>query len=94
MRANANFNEQWSGNIEYYHVLEQDKVSIHEDTTPNYDMLNLVFDYELVAPKGNEYRIYLKGNNLLNQKVYAHESFLPTIPQVGRNFTLGINIGF
>lgn len=94
MRANANFNEQWSGNVEYYHVFEQDKVSIHEDTTPNYDMLNLGFDYKFAAPKGNDYRIYVKGNNLLNQKVYAHESFLPTIPQVGRNFTLGINIGF
>lgn len=94
LQTNASFNEKLSGNLEYYHVFKQDKVSLHEDSTPHYNMLNLGANYQLNTLKGTDYRIYVKGNNLLNEKIFAHESFLSKIPQAGRNFTLGVNINF
>ncbi|MFB2539534.1 hypothetical protein ACEYX6_09250 [Acinetobacter sp. c2-A9] len=42
----------------------------------------------------SEYDVFLKANNLLDEKVYAHETFLPQMPQMGRNFNLGINFKF
>ncbi|WP_423250361.1 hypothetical protein, partial [Acinetobacter nosocomialis] len=34
------------------------------------------------------------ANNLLDDQIYQHASFLSTIPQVGRNFTVGVNFNF
>ncbi|MDU3123861.1 MAG: hypothetical protein E6710_16340, partial [Acinetobacter baumannii] len=41
-----------------------------------------------------DYRVYLKANNLLDDTVYQHASFLSNIPQVGRNFTVGVDFSF
>ena len=40
------------------------------------------------------HRVYFKANNLLDETVYSHTSFLSTIPQVGRNFTVGLDFSF
>ncbi|MCY3199504.1 TonB-dependent receptor, partial [Acinetobacter baumannii] len=64
-----------------------------EQVTAGYTMLNMT-----VADKNtlshNEYALLFKAKNLLDQKVYAHETFLPYIPQIGRNFSLGLNLNF
>ncbi len=92
-RFKADFDDKWSGELEYYRVFAQDKLSKFESTTPSHDMLNLTINYDNFW-QNSDYQIFFKANNLLNQSVYAHETFLPYIPQMGRNFSLGVNVKF
>lgn len=66
---------------------------IHEDATPGYHLLNVGLTYHKHIGK-TEFSATLQGNNLLNQKIYTHTSYLPYVPQMGRNFVLGVNIKF
>lgn len=92
-RLKADFDDRWSGDVEYVHTFKQDKLSKFESETAGNHMLNLGLNYQHY--KGVvDYSIFFKANNLLNQQVYAHETFLPYIPQMGRNFSMGINFKF
>ena len=93
-RADVNFADGWSGLAEYYHVFNQDKFASFEQETAGYNMVNLGVSYAGQFAKSNDYRVYVKANNLLDDQVYSHTSFLSNIPQVGRNFTLGVEFGF
>ena len=66
---------------------------ITENKTEGYNLLNLGADY--ASAYGNfDYTLSLRANNLLDEKIYIHNSFLPYVPQMGRNFTLGLNVKF
>jgi iron complex outermembrane receptor protein len=66
---------------------------VTENKTEGYNLLNLGADYE--SSYGNfDYTLSLRVNNLLDEKMYIHNSFLPYVPQMGRNFTLGLNVRF
>lgn len=93
-KVNASFDDHWSGLAEYYHVFNQDKIASYETQTEGYHMVNLGLAYTAQYAKKNDYRVYLRANNLLDNQVYSHASFLSNIPQVGRNFTVGIELGF
>lgn len=93
-KVDANFDDHWSGLAEYYHVFNQDKITSYEQETDGYNMLNLGVSYAGQYAKNNDYRVYFKANNLLDQQVYSHASFLSNIPQVGRNFSVGLEFGF
>lgn len=93
-KVNAQFDDAWSGSAEYYHVLKQDKISAHEQDTQAYNMVNLGLNYTGQYGQQNTYRIALKANNLLDDQVYSHSSFLAHIPQMGRNFSLGFEFDF
>lgn len=93
-KVNVDFADGWSGSAEYYHAFKQDHISVFEQNTPGYDMVNLAVAYQAKYASNKDYRVYFNANNLLDQKVYQHASFLANIPQVGRNFTLGIEFGF
>ena len=93
-KVDAKFTDQWSGLAEYYHVFKQDKIADFEQETQGYNMLNLGVSYAGQYAKGNDYRVYFKANNLLDDQVYSHASYLSNIPQVGRNFSVGVELGF
>jgi len=93
-KLNADFGDGFSGSAEYYHVFEQDKIAAYETDTQSYNMLNLGVAYSGKYSNVGDYRVYLNANNLLDDQVYQHASFLSTIPQVGRNFTVGVNFNF
>ncbi|MDQ8954167.1 zinc piracy TonB-dependent receptor ZnuD [Acinetobacter rudis] len=93
-KVNAQFDERWSGNAEFYHVFQQDKIAAYESETPSYNMLNLGVAYTGQYKIAQEYRVFLNANNLLDEKVYQHASFLPSIPQMGRNFVMGVDFKF
>ncbi|WP_419693081.1 TonB-dependent receptor [Mannheimia haemolytica] len=92
-RFNADFNLNWSGMLEYYRVFAQKKVSKYEQVTPGHHQVNLGVTYSNHFNQ-TEYQVFLKVDNLLNQKMYQHASYLPHIPQMGRNAMLGMNISF
>ncbi|OAL75813.1 TonB-dependent receptor [Acinetobacter sp. SFB] len=93
-KVDANFDDHWSGLAEYYHVFNQDEITSYEQESAAYNMLNLGVSYAGQYAKNNDYRVYFKANNLLDEQVYSHASFLSNIPQVGRNFSVGLEFGF
>ena len=93
-KVNASFAEGWSGHAEYYHAFKQDEFAVYETQTNGYNMVNWGLAYAGQYAKGNDYRVYFNANNLLDDQVYSHSSFLSNIPQVGRNFTMGVEFGF
>lgn len=93
-KVNADFGDGFSGSAEYYHVFQQDKIAAYETDTQSYNMLNLGMAYSGNYSNVGDYRVFLNANNVLDDQVYQHASFLSTIPQVGRNFTVGVNFSF
>ena len=93
-KLNADFDDHWSGSAEYYHVFQQDKIAAYETDSQSYNMLNLGVAYSGNYSNVSDYRVFLIANNLLDDQVYQHASFLSTIPQVGRNFSVGVNFSF
>ena len=93
-KLNADFDDHWSGSAEYYHVFQQDKIAAYETDSRSYNMLNLGVAYSGNYSNVSDYRVFLNANNLLDDQVYQHASFLSTIPQVGRNFSVGVNFNF
>ncbi|AHG76992.1 TonB-dependent receptor [Mannheimia varigena] len=92
-RFNADFNQNWSGMLEYYRVFDQNKVSKYEQPTKGHHQVNLGVTYSNQFNQ-TDYQIFLKVDNILNQKMYQHTSYLPHIPQMGRNAMLGLNMNF
>lgn len=66
---------------------------VTEDVTKGYTVLDLGVDYDNIW-KNVDYTLSLRANNLLNEKIYIHNSFLPYVPQMGRNVTLGLTVKF
>ncbi len=93
-RIKADFGQGYSGTAEYYHVFGQDDLANYETEGKSYNMLNLGLAYDGQINTKTGYQLYAKANNLLDSKVYLHESFLSDVPQIGRNFTMGINFNF
>nr|WP_315390346.1 TonB-dependent receptor [Neisseria bacilliformis] len=69
-------------------------VPVPEDSTRGYHLVNAGISYRGKWGREGEYTVSLHGNNLLNQKIYIHNSYLPYVPQMGRNFVFGVNVKF
>lgn len=93
MRLNAEFDRHWSGSLEYIRVLSQAKIAKYERKTAGYNLLNIGVNYNRYFGD-REYQIFLKVDNLLNQKAYNHASYLQQVPLMGRNLMLGVNVNF
>lgn len=97
---NAQFDAHWQGQASLYHVFQQDKIAAYEQTTAGYQMLNLGLSYSgkigMTEQQSNphNYKVYFNANNLLDAKVYQHSSFLSNVPQMGRNFVVGVQYKF
>ncbi|MGB3394140.1 MAG: TonB-dependent receptor [Stenotrophomonas sp.] len=82
----------WDGELELYRVMRQDDIAGFESVTPGYDMLNLSVNYRFTDGRT---RLFLRGNNLLDEQVWNHASFLAsTIPLPGRNVSVGLSYDF
>ena len=93
-KVDVDFADGWSGLAEYSHVFKQDRIAAFEQETSGYNMVNLGVSYAGKYAQDTDYRVYFKANNLLDEDVYQHASFLSNIPQVGRNFTVGVDFSF
>lgn len=82
----------FSSEAEFYRVNPQRDIAAYETPSPGYNMLNLSFDYTL---QDGRTRLFLRGDNLLNEQVWNHASFLATtVPLPGRNFSAGLRYAF
>ncbi len=93
-KVNAEFDDYWSGSAEYAHVFKQDDIASYETDTQGYNMVNVGVAYKHPMSGKQEARVFFNANNLLDETVYEHSSFLSTIPQIGRNFVMGVNFTF
>ena len=93
-RVKADFDDHWSGSAEYYHVFNQDKFAAYEAETKGYNMVNVGVAYKYPLSGKQEASVFFNANNLLDETVYEHTSFLANIPQIGRNFVVGVNYKF
>lgn len=95
-RAGARINASWrafDSEIEFYRVARQDRIADHETVSPAYDMLNMTLSYRL-GEQGNS-SLFLRGNNLLDEQVWNHSSFLASVvPLPGRNISAGFRLAF
>lgn len=75
-------------------VQKQDQVADNEESSLGYDLVSLGMSYQAVLPN-SEYRIDLKANNLLDEEIRQHTSFVKEqAPQPGRNISLGVAVTF
>ena len=93
-RINADFDDHWSGSAEYSHVFNQDKLASFEQETQGYNMVNVGFAYKYPLSDKQQAKVFFNANNLLDENVYEHSSFLANIPQMGRNFVVGVDYQF
>lgn len=79
--------------VDVLHAFKQDRISENELVTDSYTNLSAIVTYKLPTKLGLE--IYAKANNLLNQEIREHTSFLKDIaPQAGRSLLLGLRADF
>ncbi|HZW17041.1 MAG TPA: TonB-dependent receptor [Brevundimonas sp.] len=84
----------WSGDVEYYHVFDQDHVAAFETVTPGYEMVNATAAYDFTVG-GFGAQAYVRANNLFDELALNHASFLThAAPLRGRNFVLGLRTVF
>ena len=93
-RVNATFDENWSGSAEYSHVFNQDKFAAYEQESSGYNMVNVGVAYQHPFANKQVAKVYFNANNLLDEEIYEHSSFLANIPQIGRNFVIGVDYKF
>ncbi len=76
-KVDVDFADGWSGLAEYSHVFKQDKITAFERETDGYNMVNLGVAYSGQLKDQNDYRVYFKANNLLDEDVYSTRHSLP-----------------
>jgi iron complex outermembrane receptor protein len=84
----------WSLYGQWQQTQKQDQVADNEEASQGYDLLTLGMTYQTVLAN-NEYLIDIKANNLLDEEVRLHTSFVKEqAPQPGRNISLGVAVNF
>jgi iron complex outermembrane receptor protein len=84
-----------SGDVEYFHTFEQDKIASYETRTAGYDMLNATLSYRVGLGQAKSVEFYARGSNLLNELAFAHTSFVKgQSPLRGRNVVFGMRHAF
>ena len=79
---------------QWQQIQKQDQVADNEEISLGYDLLTLGMTYQSVLAN-SEYRIDLKANNLLDEEIRQHTSFVKEqAPQPGRNISLAFGVKF
>ncbi|MEN9845370.1 MAG: hypothetical protein RIS36_517 [Pseudomonadota bacterium] len=80
--------------LELQQVFEQDKVADYETTTDGYSMFNLYLSKD-VNYDGRTYELFVRGTNLLSEKVRNHVSYIKDVaPLPGASAMAGIRVRF
>jgi len=94
VRLQQAFTPALSGQVEAYRVLRQKDHADYESETAGYNMLGAGVAYTGAIAR-TDYQLYLKANNLLDEKAREHSSFLKDdVLLPGRNFTAGVRLSF
>jgi iron complex outermembrane receptor protein len=84
----------WRLFAQWLQVQKQDQVAENEEVTLGYDLVSLGLSYQKIFSQ-NELGIDIKVNNLLDEEVRQHTSFVKEqAPQPGRNISLALSTRF
>lgn len=88
----------WQGFARWMAYAKQDRVAgydgAEEIPTAGFDLVSAGVSYRWMAP-ASEYRVGIKGENLLNEVVRYHTSFVKdAVPGAGRNINLSLAVNF
>lgn len=94
VRLDQSFTPALNGQLEFYRVQRQDELAAYESETAGYNMLGASLGYS-GSLQQTDYLIYLKANNLLDEKARQHTSFIKDeVLLPGRNLTAGVRLAF
>ena len=83
----------FSSSLDLMHVFNQTDIGPYELKTDDYTNMKLTMNYRL--PMNNSIKLYLKGDNLLDQEKRDHTSFLKDkVLMGGRSFNVGVTGDF
>lgn len=94
VRVDQRLTTALSGQLEFYRVQRQDELADYETETGGYNMLGAGLSYS-GSLQQTDYLLYLKANNLLDEKARQHTSFIKDdVLLPGRNLTVGMRLAF
>ena len=77
--------------LEVLHAFDQDRTALNELETDGYTLVNALIAYRLPSSPWFHLEAFAKANNLLNQEIRQHTSFLKDIAPMGeRSLLLGL----
>ena len=89
------FGNDWSAHVHVTRHGEQDDVGRLELETEGYTLLSIYADYHLPLGSDSEVKLFVRGDNLLDEEVRNHTSLLKNYaPEPGRAITLGFRLEF
>lgn len=87
--------ERWSSGMTLSHVFEQDDTAPLELRSVGYTLVSAYADYHWSLASGADLTLFAKGDNLLNQEVRNHVSFLNSVaPEAGRGVRAGLRLRY
>lgn len=97
LRIGASFDYQansYAANLTLNHYFKQENTADSETETDGYTMVDANFNYYLDG-MGDDFVIFAKAQNLLNEEARVHSSFLKNqTPLPGRGFSIGVRGSF
>jgi len=89
------FGPNWTMHLHLTRVDDQDDVGELELGTAGYTLLSLYADYHWDFGADSELKVFVRGDNLLDEEVRNHASFLKNYaPEPGRGVTLGLRFEY
>ena len=89
------FGDNWTTNLRVTRVDNQDDVSRFELETDGYTLLSLYADYDIQIRGDSDLKVFLRGENLMDEEVRNHASILKNFaPEPGRSIQFGIRYEF
>ena len=89
------YGADWSLGLRATRFAKQDQTSAFELPTEAYTLLSLYGDYHLLVGGDSELSFYLRGDNLLDESIRNHASYLKNYaPEAGRGVTLGMRFEY
>ena len=86
--------EHWLAKLKATSVDDQTDTGLNETPTEGYTRIDLYFDYHFDIG-GNELVLFAKGNNVTDEELRNHTSFLKNFaPEPGRGYELGVRYSF
>jgi iron complex outermembrane receptor protein len=89
------FGNNWSAHIHATRVLSQNDQGAMELETDGYTLLSAYADYHVQVAGNSEFKLFARGDNLLDEEIRNHASFLRNFaPEAGRGITLGLRFEY
>lgn len=85
------FGDSWSTHLHVTRVNDQEDTGRLEQATDGYTLVSIYADYHVAIGGGSEFKLFARGDNLLDEPIRNHASFLKNFaPESGRGVTLGV----